>query len=57
MKGFFKFGNPIIELSIEGRKAFYNIASKEEIIKLLITYRASFFDAMVDRVAEMWELG
>ena len=40
----------------KGRKTFYNIANKEEIVKLLITYRASFLDSMVDRVIDMWEL-
>jgi len=41
-----------------GRKTFYEVsANKEEIAKLLITYRKSFFDALVDRAIEMWEFG
>ncbi len=40
-----------------GRKTYYNILiNKEEIINLLITYKESFFDSLVDRVIEMWEV-
>ena len=40
-----------------GRKTYYNILiNKEEIIKLLITYKESFLDSLVDRVIEMWDM-
>ena len=48
----------IIKTSRKGRNAFYSILSdRNEIVKLLITYRGSFLDKMVDNVVEMWELG
>ncbi len=48
--------NNIIAATKKGRKTFYTIIiDKEEIIKLLITYRESFLDSLVDRVIEMWE--
>lgn len=47
----------IIKSIKEGRKTFYNLlADKNEIINLLITYKESFFDTIVDNVVEMWEL-
>ena len=40
----------------EGRSKSYNVRiEKEEIINLLITYKESFLDTLVDRVIEMWE--
>jgi predicted transcriptional regulator len=48
--------NNIIGYLKNGRKTSYNILiDKEEIIKLLITYRESFLDSLVDNVIEMWE--
>lgn len=47
----------IIGFIREGRKTYYNILiNKEEIIKLLITYKESFLDSLVDRVIEMWDV-
>jgi predicted transcriptional regulator len=47
--------NKIIESRKDGRKTFYTIViDKEEIVNLLITYRESFLDSLVDRVIEMW---
>ena len=40
-----------------GRKVEYKIAiNKEEIIKLLVTYKESFLDSLVNKTVEMWEL-
>ena len=36
-------------------KSYSIIIKKEEIINLLIIYRESFLDTLVDRVIEMWE--
>lgn len=48
--------NKIVGTCRENRKTSYAItADKEEIVKLLITYRESFLDSLVDRVIEMWE--
>ena len=39
-----------------GRKSSLNLLiDKDEVIKLLITYKESFLDSLVDRVLEMWE--
>src|SRR3989338_1169263 len=47
----------IIGFIKKGRKTFYNILiDKEEIIKLLITYRESFLNSMIDKVIEMWDV-
>ncbi len=40
-----------------GRKAKYKlVADKDEIIKLLVAYKESFLDSLVDRVVEMWDI-
>ena len=47
----------IISTTKLGRKTKYKLAiDKEEIIKLLITYKESFLDARVNRTIEAWEL-
>ena len=47
----------IIGFIRKGRNTYYNILiNKEEIINLLITYKESFLDSLVDRVIEMWEI-
>ncbi len=48
--------NNVIGFIRKGRKTFYNILiDKEEIVNLLIAYRESFLDSLVDRVIETWE--
>jgi predicted transcriptional regulator len=45
----------VVHGSRSGRTVHYTlIIDKEELIKLLITYKESFFDDLVDRVIEMW---
>ena len=47
----------IIGFAKKGRKTFYNILiDKEEIIKLLITYKESFLDSMIDGVIDMCDV-
>ena len=47
----------IIGFIRKGRKTHYNIlVDKDEIVKLLITYRQSFVDSLVDRVIEAWDI-
>jgi|LGVF01.1.fsa_nt_gb predicted transcriptional regulator len=49
--------NNIVKFTKHGRKTSYHIViDEEEIIYLLITYKKSFLDTMVDRVIEMWEI-
>ena len=51
-----KEGN-IISIEARGRKSFYTLlADKEEVMNLLIAYRESFLDSLVDNVIEMWEM-
>ena len=48
--------NNIVDSKKEGRKTYYTLlVDKDEIVNLLITYRESFLDAIVDRVVEMWD--
>jgi predicted transcriptional regulator len=47
----------ILSLRKSGRQTLYGLKSnKEEIIKLLITYKESFFDALVNKTLEMWDI-
>jgi len=40
-----------------GNKALYKLNyNKEEIMKILIIYRESFVDSLIDKTIEMWEL-
>ena len=49
--------NNIIGSTKIGRNTHYSILiKKEEIITLLIMYRGSFLDSLVDRVIEMWDI-
>ena len=46
----------VISAQVKGKKKEYSLLIKEEdIIKLLIIYKESFFDSLVDRVVETWE--
>jgi predicted transcriptional regulator len=48
--------NSIVAAAKRGRTKNYALAIKdEEIIKLLVTYKESFLDKLVDSVIEMWE--
>jgi len=47
----------VIEPIKKGRKTYYKLTvNRDEIVKLLIIYRESFFDSLVDRVVEMWDI-
>lgn len=49
--------NNIVGFIRDGRKTYYSsLVKKEDIIKLLITYRESFLDSLVDRAVEMWNI-
>ncbi|MBI2576949.1 transcriptional regulator [Candidatus Woesearchaeota archaeon] len=46
----------IITHSKKGRNTYFSLViNPQEVIRLLITYRKSFLDSMVDNVIEMWE--
>jgi predicted transcriptional regulator len=47
----------IISSNINGRNKTYKIiANENEIMDLLITYKESFFDLLVDNIVETWDL-
>jgi predicted transcriptional regulator len=47
----------IVGFRKQGRHTFYNILiDRERIINLLIAYKESFLDSMIDRVIGMWEV-
>jgi len=47
----------IIGFIKKGRNTFYDVLiDKEKIITLLITYKESFFDSMINRVIDMWDI-
>lgn len=49
--------NGIISQHKTGRKTKYKLlASEEEIVKLLISYKESFLDSLVNKTIEMWEI-
>jgi len=44
----------VIDKKREGRRSLYTVKDPDRIVKLLITYRPSFLDKMVDRFLETW---
>ena len=47
----------IISQIKEGRKTTYKILiDKEEIIKILVAYKESFLDSLVNKTIEMWDI-
>ena len=47
--------NEIIEKSRRGRKTYFKIVDKERIANLLVSYRRSFLDEVVNNFVEVWE--
>jgi len=47
----------VISSNINGRNKTYKIiADENEIMSLLITYKESFFDSLVDNIIKTWDL-
>ena len=44
----------ILQERKERRKTFYSIGDEDEVARILITYKSSFLDDLVDRFAEVW---
>jgi predicted transcriptional regulator len=44
----------ILESVKKGRRKFYRIADPEETARILISYRSSFLDSVVDSFADVW---
>lgn len=45
----------VVNKKVEGRKSFYSLNNPGLIKKVLIEYKESFLDILVDRFIEMWE--
>ena len=44
----------VVQRRRAGRESSYKIIDQESIVKILVTYRPSFFDKLVDRFLETW---
>lgn len=44
----------VVEKRREGRRSLYFVKDQDRVVRLLITYRPSFLDRMVDRFLETW---
>ena len=44
----------VVEKKREGRRSLYFVYDPDRVVKILITYRPSFLDKMVDRFLETW---
>jgi len=44
----------ILESVKKGRKKFYRVLDPDEIARILISYRSSFLDSVVDSFADVW---
>ena len=44
----------IVEGHKEGRSTFYSVNDPENTARIILTYKASFLDTVVDRFAEVW---
>lgn len=45
----------IVNKEVEGRRSFYTLNNADLIKKVLIKYKESFLDILLDRFIEMWE--
>ena len=45
----------VVERKKEGRESFFKVRDAERIVKLLITYKESFLDKLVEGFVEVWE--
>jgi hypothetical protein len=41
-------------VKVEGRKVFYSVNNQELVSGILIKYKESYLDKLVDRFVEMW---
>jgi len=44
----------IVEGEKEGRSTFYHVVDVDNTARVILTYKASFLDSVVDRFAEVW---
>jgi DNA-binding transcriptional ArsR family regulator len=44
----------ILKRDRSGKESRYEVIDKEEVAKVLITYKHSFLDALVDKFVEFW---
>ena len=46
----------LVKKTVRGRESNFEVIDPENIAELIITYRGSFFDKLLDNFIEMWEL-
>ncbi len=44
----------LVEATKEGRETSYEVIDPETVARIILTYKASFLDSLVDRFAETW---
>ena len=45
----------IVKKTVNGRESNFEVSGAENVAELMITYKESFFDKMLDNFIEMWE--
>ncbi|MDW7732882.1 MAG: winged helix-turn-helix domain-containing protein [Methanolobus sp.] len=46
----------VVKKAVNGRESNFEVIDPEAVAELMITYKASFFDKLLDNFIEMWEL-
>ncbi len=46
----------IVQKTVCGRESHFEVVDTEKVAELIITYKASFFDKLLDNFIEMWEM-
>ena len=45
----------IVDRKVHGRESNFEVVDPERVAELIITYRGSFFDRLLDNFISMWE--
>jgi predicted transcriptional regulator len=45
----------LVETEKVGRETYYKVRDQEDTARIILTYKTSFLDSVVDRFAEIWE--
>ncbi len=45
----------VVDSEKKGRESYYTVKDKDDTARVILTYKASFLDSVVDRFAEIWE--
>ena len=44
----------IVTATKDGRETFYEVKDPDSVARVILTYKASFLDSVVDRFADVW---